>query len=310
MQRSAARAAERARRRRRLRAQRAAAIAVLVLAAAGVAFAVVRGGSSPLAPARPHQQKAATKPRVPRRRTPAVAVAPVRGSAARRMPIPILMYHVVSSPKPGTPNAELWVPEARFAQQMRALRRAGYAAITLRQAFDGWRKGAGLPKRPVVVSFDDGYLSHYTHARPVLRALGWPGVLNLALGHLGPGGLTTHQLRALIAAGWEIDSHTISHPDLTTLGPAALRHEVADSRRELQRRFGVPADFFCYPAGRLNAAVVAAVRAAGYLAATTTVEGYASGKQGFQLARVRVNGSDTAATLLSRLKLERPAHAA
>jgi peptidoglycan/xylan/chitin deacetylase (PgdA/CDA1 family) len=223
------------------------------------------------------------------------------------MPIPILMYHVVSSAPPGTPNAELWVPEERFARQMHALRHAGYSGITLGQALAAWRTGAGLPRHPVVVSFDDGYLSHYTHARPVLRALGWPGVLNLALGHLGPGGLTSHQIRALIADGWEVDSHTISHSDLTTLGPAALRREVAGSRRELQRRFGVPADFFCYPAGRFDAAVIAAVRAAGYLGATTTVEGYASARQQhFELARIRVNGSDSAAALLSRLALERP----
>jgi peptidoglycan/xylan/chitin deacetylase (PgdA/CDA1 family) len=222
------------------------------------------------------------------------------------MPIPILMYHVVSRAKPGTPNPELWVPEERFAQQMNALRRAGYAAITLNQAFAGWRSGAGLPKRPVVVSFDDGYLSHYTHARGVLRALGWPGVLNLALNHVGPGGLTSRQVRALIADGWELDSHTMSHLDLTTLGPEALRHEVTDSRRELQRRFGVPADFFCYPSGRFDATVVAAARAAGYRGAVTTVEGYASARHSFELPRVRVNGSDTAAALLARLRLERP----
>ena len=118
-----------------------------------------------------------------------------------------------------------------FADQMRALRAAKYTGITLEQAWDGWKNGGPLPKHPVVISFDDGYLSHYTHARGVLRAFGWPGVLNLALNHVGPGGLTSHQVRSLINDGWELDSHTISHLDLTTLGPDALRHEVSDSRR-------------------------------------------------------------------------------
>ena len=68
----------------------------------------------------------------------------------------------------------------------------------------------------------------------------------------------------------------------------------------------MPVDFFCYPSGRVNATVVAAVRAAGYRGATTTVEGYASAKQPFELPRVRVNGSDTAATLMARLREERP----
>jgi peptidoglycan/xylan/chitin deacetylase (PgdA/CDA1 family) len=218
------------------------------------------------------------------------------------MRIPILMYHVISRPQPETSDPELWVPQDRFGKQMLALRRAGYHAITLRQAFAGWRDGTGLPRWPVVVSFDDGYLSDYTHARPVLRALGWPGVLNLALRNLGRGGITSRQVRALIAAGWELDSHTFSHADLTTLGPAALRHEVADSRRTLHRRFGVPVDFFCYPAGRFDARVIAAVKAAGYRGAATTIEGYASAAQRYELKRVRVNGSDAATALLARLE--------
>ena len=103
-----------------------------------------------------------------------------------------------------------------------------------------------------MVSFDDGYLSHYTHAKPVLRALGWPGVLNLELKAIGPGGLTEHQIRSLMKAGWEVDSHTLTHPDLTTLDDAALEHELVESRRELRKRFGVKADFFAYPAGKYD----------------------------------------------------------
>ena len=112
-----------------------------------------------------------------------------------------------------------------------------------------------MPRKPVVVTFDDGYLSHYTHAKPVLRELGWPGVLFLTTKAIGPDGLTEHQIRSLIKAGWEIDSHTLTHPDLTTLDDAALAQELTESRRELQRRWR-PADFFAYPAGRYDARVV------------------------------------------------------
>jgi peptidoglycan/xylan/chitin deacetylase (PgdA/CDA1 family) len=235
------------------------------------------------------------------------APAQVRGAAARSMPIPILMYHVVATPKPGTPNAQLWVPQSTFASEMAALRRAGYWAITLRQAYDGWTRGAPSPRRPIVISFDDGYLGDYTHARPVLRALGWPGVLNLELHNVGPRGLTAHEIRALIATGWEVDSHTVDHPDLTTVDAQRLRYELVASREAIQTRFGVPADFFCYPSGRYDPRVVDAVRAAGYLAATTTNEGYARGSDPFALSRVRVNASDTPATLLATLARERPA---
>jgi peptidoglycan/xylan/chitin deacetylase (PgdA/CDA1 family) len=237
-----------------------------------------------------------------------LALAPIatRGTASRRAAIPILMYHVLSAAPRGAPEPQLWVSKRRFAGEMGALHGTGYHAITLATAVRAWRHGGPLPSRPVVISFDDGYLSDYTHARPVLRRLGWPGVLNLVLQNVGPGGITAREVRGLIASGWEIDSHTLTHPDLTTLPPVVLRHELVGSRAEIRRRFGQPADFFCYPSGRYDARVEAAVRAAGYRAATTVDEGYAVGGQGFALKRIRVNGTDTAATLLARLREEQP----
>jgi peptidoglycan/xylan/chitin deacetylase (PgdA/CDA1 family) len=136
----------------------------------------------------------------------------------------------------------------------------------------------------------------------VLRKLRWPGVLNLKLRNVRPqGGITAQQVERLIRAGWEVDSHTISHPDLTTLSDAALRHEVADSRWAIQKRFRAPARFFCYPAGRYDARVIAAVRAAGYLGATTTIPGLARSSAPFELARIRVSGGDGAAGLRKKL---------
>jgi peptidoglycan/xylan/chitin deacetylase (PgdA/CDA1 family) len=280
--------------------------ALAALAAAAVALVIVlHGGSDPARPraAAPTATTTPTATARPRAR-PAVKPAPadVRGAAARRMHIPILMYHVVSAPPAGTANAELWVAETRFASEMRALKRAGYWAITLRQAFDAWQHGGPLPRHPVVVSFDDGYLSQYTHARPALKRLGWPGVLNLELRNLGPKGITEHEVRGLMGDGWEVDSHTLTHPDLTTVGDEQLRQELVGSRREIRRKFGSKtAEFFCYPAGKYDARVVAAVRAAGYRGATTVDEGLGERSEPLTLKRIRVNGSDTAASLLERL---------
>jgi peptidoglycan/xylan/chitin deacetylase (PgdA/CDA1 family) len=224
-------------------------------------------------------------------------------AVSRRTAVPILMYHVISSPPPGARYPALFVAAAQFAAHMRALRAAGYHATTLARAWAAWAGRARLPRRPVVISFDDGYLSQVTHALPVLRRLGWPGVLNLELGKIGSrGALTDGQVRRLIASGWEIDSHTLTHPDLTTLDPARLHHELAGSRAALRRRFGVAAAFFCYPSGRFDVAVEAAVRAAGYRAATTTQLGLARpGGDPFALPRVRVNGGERPRTVLRRL---------
>ena len=230
--------------------------------------------------------------------------APVPSTApdahfAPRESVPILMYHVIGTPRPDTPMPELWVTPADFRAQVRALSERGFHGVTLQHVWDAWHRGGRLPSKPVVFSFDDGSSGHYTHALPVLRAAGWPGVLNLKLGNLDD--IRPDRVKEMIAAGWEVDSHTINHPDLTTLGSAALRSELEQSRARLRREFGVPANFFCYPAGRYNATVVAAVRRAGYLAATTTDSGYARRRDTYKLARVRVNGSDGPTGLLRQL---------
>ncbi len=217
--------------------------------------------------------------------------------------VPILMYHVIAQPPSGAPYPDLYVPQPEFAAQMQWLKSRGYQAVTLDRVYAAWHGGAALPKKPIVLTFDDGSASIPRNALPVLRKLRWLGVLNLKLGNVRPrGGITAAQLQRLIRAGWAVDSHTISHPDLTTLSGAALRHEVADSRWTLQRRFRVPVRFFCYPAGRYDARVIAAVRAAGYLGATTTRHGLALSSAPFELASVRVDGGDGAPGL--RRKLE------
>jgi peptidoglycan/xylan/chitin deacetylase (PgdA/CDA1 family) len=219
-------------------------------------------------------------------------------------PVPILMYHVIGTVKPGTPFPELWVTASDFSAEMHALAAQGYHGVTLQQAWDAWHHGGLLPSKPVVVSFDDGYSGQYKDAMPVLRSLHWPGVLNLKLGNLRD--LKAAHVREMIANGWEIDSHTINHPSLPAIDDAHLRYELEASRARLKKEFGLTVNFFCYPAGAYNQHVVEAVKRAGYEAATTTDEGFARPQDTFVLGRVRVNGSDTAATLLAKLKATDP----
>ena len=287
------RSARRARRRRR-RALRAASVAGIV---AVVAFAVIRvvGGDPTNEPA-----ASGDATDVAAQDAPTFALGPtVSDAAARRTVIPILMYHVIATPAAGTPYPDLWVPPAAFRAQMFALARAGYRGITLSQAFAGWREGAPVPAQPVVVSFDDGYRSHSTVAAPVLRELGWPGVLNLEIGNVGSDGISLGRLRGLVRDGWKIHSHTVHHPDLTALGPAELRGELTRSRAWVRRRLGVDA-IFCYPAGRFDATVVTAVRTAGYRGATTTQPGPATAHDDpYELPRIRVTSVESAGSLLA-----------
>jgi peptidoglycan/xylan/chitin deacetylase (PgdA/CDA1 family) len=224
------------------------------------------------------------------------------GRSGTSTPVPILMYHVIASPPPGTAFPELWVPPRRFADEIRMLAAHGYHAVTLDQVWRHWRRCAALPRKPVVISFDDGFSNWNRVAFPVLSRYGWPGTMNLALSHLNGKDVSATWVRKLIRAGWELDSHTLTHPDLTTLGSTALEREVAGSRRRLQRLFGEPVNFFCYPGGRYNDRVIAAVREAGFRGATTTVFGLARPASPFTLRRIRVNGSDHADDVLRHIR--------
>ena len=181
----------------------------------------------------------------------------------------------------------------------------GYQAVTLEQVEDAWYDGGTLPAKPVVLSFDDGYRPQFTYALPELRRHGWAGVLNLKA---EGSDLYESNVRAMIDAGWELAAHTIDHSDLTTLDAAALKRETAGARQILRREYGVPVKDFCYPAGRFDATVIAAVEAAGYATATTEIPGDASREAPYELARFEILGSTGVAGLaadLRRLTLER-----
>jgi peptidoglycan/xylan/chitin deacetylase (PgdA/CDA1 family) len=222
-------------------------------------------------------------------------------------PVPILMYHVIGPVPAGARLPALFVRPNDFSAHVRALRRAGYRAMTLQQVWDAWHGRGTLPRRPIVVSFDDGTAGQVRHALPVLRRAGWRGVLNLAWNFLPEIGGTA-AVRRLARAGWEIDSHSLTHPDLTQLSDDELTRELEESRSRIKRAFGPRgANFFAYPSGRYDARVKRAVRAAGYLAATTVERGFAAPTADpYALGRIQVSRGTSAAALLRRLRDLRP----
>jgi peptidoglycan/xylan/chitin deacetylase (PgdA/CDA1 family) len=215
------------------------------------------------------------------------------------------MYHVIAAPPPGAPFPGLYVPPEEFAAQMRALKRAGWTAVTQDEVEAYWRKGISLPHgKPIVLSFDNGYQSQYTQALPVLRRLGWVGDENIQLTGLPPsqGGLGDDEIRGLVAAGWELDTQGISHADLIVLSATELREQVAGARKTIQRRFHVPVNWFCYPSGHYDASVIAEVKAAGYVGSTTVVPGWAHPDEDpYRLHRLRVLGGTSPQGLLALL---------
>lgn len=242
---------------------------VVIVAIAIAAVGAGGGGDDGAGGAKRAEASSKAKPKGDGDGTTKPAAAPARKvpRSQRDVPVPILMYHLINDPPPNAPLPELYVAKDDFAAQMKWLKDNGYQAVTEQQAYDLWKKGTALPtKKPVVVSFDDGFRSIRTNGFTVLKRLGWKGVVNLQ-GNIfekgDEGGMSEQDVQGLVDAGWELDAHSITHADLTTLDDVTLKQEVAGVRSELRRKFKQPVNFFCYPAGRYDERVVAAVEDAG-----------------------------------------------
>lgn len=231
--------------------------------------------------------------------------------------IPVLMYHRIGE------QSTRWdrhysVTPRRFAEQMHALAANGYTACSLQNFLD-WMDGAArLPENTFLITFDDGFCGVYDHARPVLRALGWPFTVFMVSGGLGQAAGWAHpadaadrsrqlmnaaEVGALLDAGASIQSHTRSHCDLTSLDTALLDDELQRSRDELQQLTGRPVDTLAYPFGRHDERVIERAKLAGYRTAFSVQPGFNRPElDRLALRRLDVFGADSAAALRRKLQ--------
>ena len=317
-----ARERERRARLRRARRNRLIGLAVLlvvVVAAGAIALGATGGGKSPSSSGQTAAaQSAATRAQAKAKTgahghhaassqggTPHSTVTGLATGKPGTATVPVLMYHVINPPPAGAPFPGLYVPAGEFAAQMQALKAAGWHAVTMDQLEAYWTRGVPLGAgKPMVLTFDNGYASQYENALPILKRLGWVGNENIQLSGLPPsqGGLTNAQVRGLLTAGWELDTQGISHADLITLDAAELHDQVATARQILQKRYGAPVNWFCYPSGHYNATVIAAVKAAGYVGSTTVIPGWAAPSEDpYRLPRLRVLGGTSPSALLDQI---------
>ncbi len=176
---------------------------------------------------------------------------------------PILLYHHIADV--GNSN-RYYVSVENFRQQMLSLKQAGYTSITPATLVEALVYGAELPPKPVVITFDDGNLDVYTFAFPIMRELGYIGAFYIVGDRLAAeGDVGTGELAELVAAGWEIGSHGMSHADLT-LDHTILRTEILQSRLLLEEQLGIPVRTLAYPFGMADAFVVDQTEDYGYSA--------------------------------------------
>ncbi|MFI5283856.1 MAG: polysaccharide deacetylase family protein [Candidatus Dormibacterales bacterium] len=221
---------------------------------------------------------------------PPIVLSP--GPASVR--VPILMYHYIRlNPDPRDRlGYALSVTPTDFAAQMDWLAANGYHTVTMRDLVDYLSGARGLPSKPIVLTFDDGYADFFTTALPILRSHEFTAVSYVVTGFIGWARyMSADQIVAAQDYGVEIGSHTVGHVNLTMQSPGALMEQLVASKAALEALLGRPVVSFCYPSGRFGAREMAAVQAAGYQNATTTMGGtWHSLRDRFAWTRVRVSG--------------------
>lgn len=213
---------------------------------------------------------------------------------------PILMYHEVGPHRPGS-KLNVWrVEEKDFEAQLDLLAKRRYRGVSLRGLLEKSSEG----EKCAAITFDDGYEGVLTRALPLLQSRGFSATVFVVSGKLGgrndwdgetPGDalLAADGIRALHAAGIEIGSHGATHRALPELDDVALEAEVKGSKETLEAAIGAPVMSFCYPYGAFDDRAAAAVKSAGYRAATVIRGGIQDDfSDAFRLKRVAVRGTN------------------
>jgi peptidoglycan/xylan/chitin deacetylase (PgdA/CDA1 family) len=226
------------------------------------------------------------------------------------------MYHQVGHFDEPRAHRASYCHVDRFRAQMAFLKIAGYRVIGIGEALEGLYGGGPLPRRSVVLSFDDGYRNFYEHAYPILRDHGYPALLFAVSGRIGATSdwldgsraaalMGAPQLREIRAGGVAIGAHSVTHPRLSRLAPAAAAAEVGGSKAALEDLLGMPVETFAYPYGDYNEMVRDCVAAASFRAAFTCSRGPAnSAPHPLEIPRKAVSWGDSLLGLWWKLALK------
>ena len=199
-----------------------------------------------------------------------------------RVPVPILMYHSISTS--ATPAFRRFtLHPVLFAAHMDYLAQQGYRTLTMSELTDLRRSAGGdaeVSPMSLVLTFDDGFTDFYTEALPVLRRHGFAATLYVITGYVGatsrwlePEGeadrpiLTWRQLREIAESGVECAAHSDTHPQLDDVPRQRARHELSRPKRVLEDRLQREVRSFAYPFGYYSRPVREMVEETGYSSA-------------------------------------------
>lgn len=226
----------------------------------------------------------------------------------RRLRVPILMYHYVSTPPPGADDIRLnlSISPALFRQHLEYLRSQGYQSVSLYEVHSALTTGAPLPDKPIVLTFDDGHIDHYTTVFPLLQEYGFTAtffIITATADNRNPEHLSWDQIIEMADAGMSMEPHSKTHPDLTQRNRDFLVYQILGSIESLEAHTGRPARVFAYPIGRYDDLTLSVAAEVGVIAAVTTEMGAVHTTSGLlEMPRLRITREMGVAGLSAMLR--------
>lgn len=216
--------------------------------------------------------------------------------------VPVLMYHMVSD---WTPPRALAVQVKEFERQIQYLSEKGYTVMSLEEMLDALSSGEALPKKTVVITFDDGYEDNYINAFPILKKYNYPATVfmpsdlvgktnewDTKIGYKETTLLNSSQIKEMSQNNISFQSHTSNHVRLTEVSKEEARKEIFVSKDKLAQITGQKVDILCYPYGEFSEEIESYTKDAGYRYAITTVQGRVlKDFSPYAIKRVRVLGT-------------------
>lgn len=222
--------------------------------------------------------------------------------------VPVLLYHHISECNPDN-NNYIISPEV-FYEHLMFLKNNGYECITPDDYYNYRRGIANLPKKPVIITFDDGYYSNYQYAYPLLKSLKIKATIFIYTAYAEDDSTASYphfsweEAREMENSGIiDIQSHSHTHRSFVGLDDSQMFEELALSKELIEKHLGKECNYFAYPNGAYDFKMQNMAENAGYLMQFTTRWGHNTDKQPLaELWRMTVTG-DVPAKRLSEYLL-------
>ena len=218
--------------------------------------------------------------------------------------VPVLMYHYIgNNPKPSDKARDiLEVTPDKFEQQMTYLQKNGFTPINLDTLYGILNHQTPPPAKPIVLTFDDGYIDFFTTAFPILSKYNFKAVSFIPTGLIGTGYyMNWDQIKQIQKSGLiSFEGHTVHHANLPSLNPEEALKELKTGKEILESQTGSKVNFVAYPYGFTNGYVEELARQAGFAGGFGTWFGKTS-FEGMNMPRIRITGNMTIADFASRI---------